>query len=444
MSHRHKRDQRQWKERKDQWQREWLDKHGSKHEWSNHDLARQNWSKQEWQQQKQAWREQRRSSWGLRRRLTLMFAAVALAAVVLTTWLTLGAVFNLQRDLFQADSSVISTESTSENTKDPSWTHDGNSYWNSPEFAAGRRAFGQVTRTAFVAALIAFFLASGAAGFVTRLLTKPLLALTDGVKRYGAGERGLRLEVPRSRDEFQTLTEAFNSLVEGLERQETWRRNMVADIAHDLRTPLSVMRSEIEGMQDGVVKLDEAGLERLHGEVMMLSRLVDDLRTLSLAESGGLPIKVQSVDLNAFLHRLCDAFKTRASDVNVELELTSPALTATFDPDGMMRVLSNLLDNALRYASPGVVEFGAIKETGGIKLWVRDHGIGLPKEALEQVFERFYRADSSRTNRREGSGLGLAIAKAIVEAHGGTIEAANHSQGGAVFTIHLPDPTAKA
>jgi two-component system, OmpR family, sensor histidine kinase BaeS len=397
-------------------------------------------SEQEWEARKEEWRkhwDERRKHWGLRRRLTVMFAAVALAAVLLTTWMTLGAVFNLQRDLFQAESSTAEATSTSERNGPP-WSHDGNSYWNSPEFAAGRRAFGQVTRTAFVASLIAFFLASGAAGFVTRLLTRPLLNLTDGVQRFAAGERGLQLEVPRSRDELRTLTEAFNGLVSGLERQETWRRNMVADIAHDLRTPLSVMRSEIEGMQDGVVKLDNAGLERLHGEVMMLSRLVDDLRTLSLAESGGLPLKIQNVDVVPFLQRLCDSFKTKANDVGVELKLEAKPFTAKFDPEAMMRVLSNLLENALRYASPGIVHLIALQENSGVIFQVRDSGPGLPKEALEQVFERFYRADSSRTNRREGSGLGLAIAKAIVHAHGGTIKAVNASEGGAVFTIHLP------
>jgi two-component system, OmpR family, sensor histidine kinase BaeS len=397
-------------------------------------------SQQEWEARKEEWRKQwdeRRKHWGLRRRLTVMFAAVALAAVLLTTWMTLGAVFNLQRELFQANSSAAETTSTPER-HGPPWVRNGNSYWNSPEFAAGRRAFGQVTRTAFIASLIAFFLASGAAGFVTRLLTRPLQNLTDGVKRFAAGERGLHLEVPRSRDEFQTLTEAFNALVSGLERQETWRRNMVADIAHDLRTPLSVMRSEIEGMQDGVVNLDNAGLERLHGEVMMLSRLVEDLRTLSLAESGGLPLKIQSVEVVPFLQRLCDSFKTKASDAGVEIRLESKPFTAKFDPEAMMRVLSNLLENALRYASPGVVHLTSLQENSGVIFQVRDSGPGLPKEALEQVFERFYRADSSRTSRREGSGLGLAIAKAIVGAHGGTIQAANGSQGGAVFTLHLP------
>jgi two-component system, OmpR family, sensor histidine kinase BaeS len=396
-------------------------------------------NEQEWLQHKEEWKkhwEERRRSWGLRRRLTVMFAAVALAAVVLTTWMTLGAVFNLQRDLFPGNPRT--STSSSPRQDNPPWMRDKDSYWNSPEFAAGRRAFGQVTRTAFIAALIAFFLASGAAGFVTRLLTRPLLALTDGVKRFAAGERGLQLELPRSRDELRTLTEAFNGLVSGLERQETWRRNMVADIAHDLRTPLSVMRSELEGMQDGVVKVDPAGLERLHGEVMLLSRLVDDLRTLSIAESGGLPLKKQTVDVKSFMQRVYDSFHTKAADTGVELRLETKTFSAIFDPESMTRVLSNLLQNALRYASPGVVTLSATLENSNLEFSVRDTGPGLPKEALNQVFERFYRADSSRTNRREGSGLGLAIAKAIVEAHGGTIKAANSPEGGAIFNTSLP------
>jgi signal transduction histidine kinase len=138
------------------------------------------------------------------------------------------------------------------------------------------------------------------------------------------------------------------------------------------------------------------------------------------------------------LQRLCDSFKTRANDVGVELKLEAKPFIAKFDPEAMMRVLSNLLENALRYASPGVVRLVALEENSGVIFQVRDSGPGLPEEALVQVFERFYRADSSRTNRREGSGLGLAIAKAIVNAHGGTIKAVNSSEGGAIFTLHLP------
>ena len=374
----------------------------------------------------------RRKRWGLRRRLTFMFAFVALAAVGLTTWFTLGAVFSAQRELFGPSMMNMGDRA------------NGRFTWDDPQFAAARAAFGRVTRTSFWAGLLAFFLASGVAAFVTRFLTRPLLALTDGARRLAAGERGLRLAVPSSQDEIRTLTEAFNNLVAGLERQERFRRNLVADVAHDLRTPLAVMRSEIEGMQDGVVKLDDAGLNRLHGEVMMLARLVEDLRTLSLAESGGMALQLENILLAPFLSQLVAAFGTRADAVGVTLTLQEVPddLSIRGDPGALTRLLGNLLDNALRYASPGAVEVGVVQDAGGVTqpgvaLWVRDHGPGLPGVDGEEVFERFYRGDVART-RRDSSGLGLAIAKALAEAHGGSLEAANHPDGGAVLTLHLP------
>ncbi len=364
---------------------------------------------------------------GLRRRLTFAFAFVALAAVALTTWLTLGAVFNAQQELFNM------TEFPNNSSNPDRMNH--------PSFLAAKEAFTQVTRTAFLAGFVAFFMASFAAAAVTRLLTRPLKALTEGAKRLEAGERNLKLELPKSRDELRGLTEAFNSLGESLETQEAWRRNTVADIAHDLRTPLAVMRSEIEGMQDGIVKLDEAGLDRLHGEVMLLTRLVSDLRTLSLVESGGVKLHKQDVRLKDWLERLTASFQLRAHELgsSITLDVYSETLKASLDSEQMTRVFSNLLDNALRYASPSEITVSARNAENGVKLSVQDKGAGLPQETLEQVFERFYRGDRSRTSRKEGSGLGLAIAKAIVEAHGGKLEAQNALAGGAVFTIYLPN-----
>jgi two-component system sensor histidine kinase BaeS len=362
-----------------------------------------------------------------------MFAFVALAAVFITTWFILGAVF-----------------STFFGGQDPtfSWRGEGwgsrryNPNWNSPELVAARQAFRRVSDTAFIAATISFVLASLMAAFATRVLTRPLSALTDGARRLEAGERGIRLKVPRSRDELQTLTETFNSLVMGLERQEAWRRGLMADIAHDLRTPLSVLRSEIEAMQDGVSKADSAGLERLHRQVMMLSRLVDDLRTLSLAESGGTTLKKKAVELPQFLNGIIEMFRPRAAEAEMELELkpVDSGLKASFDLEQVTRILNNLLDNAVRHAA-GPLEVSARGEAGGVAIGVRDHGPGIPPGALERVFERFYKADSSRTRKESdpgGSGLGLSIARAIAEAHGGRLEAANHPEGGAVFTLHLP------
>lgn len=387
----------------------------------------------------EAWRRRQqqrwRGRWGLRRRLTFFFAFVALAAVFITTWFTLGAV-----------SSVFFANQPEgalgwwQDSPGRDWS-DANPRLNDAQLRAAREAFGRITGTAFWAGTLAFLLAVMAAAIVTRILTRPLVALTDGAKRLEAGERGIRIKVPRARDELRSLTEAFNNLVAGLERQEAWRRNLVADIAHDLRTPLAVLRSEIEAMQDGVSRLDEAGLERLHGQVLLLTQLVNDLRTLSLAESGGMELKKEQIELAGYLAEVLELFRPRATEAGLELGLVVPSpLRAWLDPGQMKRVLNNLLDNAVRYASPGKVEVSALADQDGLQIEMRDSGPGLNPEALERVFDRFYRGDASRTRAegKGGSGLGLTIARAIVEAHGGTLKAANHPQGGAVFTISLP------
>jgi two-component system sensor histidine kinase BaeS len=169
--------------------------------------------------------------------------------------------------------------------------------------------------------------------------------------------------------------------------------------------------------------------------------LVTDLRTLSLVESGGVKLYKQDTALKEWLERLIESFAMRATalDTAINLELEDEKLFAHFDPEQMARVLGNLLDNALRYASPGKIEISARQIEAQTEIQVCDEGPGLPQEALEQVFERFYRGERSRTHRKDGSGLGLAIAKAIVEAHGGTLKANNHREGGCVFTIVLPN-----
>lgn len=357
---------------------------------------------------------QRRKRWGLRRRLSMAFTFVALVAVGLTTFSILDAVAQHQDQLFIGGS----------------------------DEAASHLAMRQIAQTGFRAAFISFILASITAALITRALTRPLGALTRGALRLAEGERAVRIVVPKSRDELRTVSEAFNMLAAGLERQETWRRNMVADIAHDLRTPLSVMRSELEAMQDGVVPLDHSALARLHGEVLILSELVRDLRELSLVESGGVRLEPERVQLASFLGRFCQSFQRKAADAGVKivLEPVANTLRASFDPEQISRVLGNLLDNALHYAAPGTVRVAALRESGRLKLTVHDSGPGIPEDS-ERLFERFYQGEASRSRTRSGeksSGLGLSIARAIVEAHGGTLSATNHPQGGAVFAITLP------
>ena len=263
------------------------------------------------------WR--RHSHWrrrGLRRKLTLAFAAVALAAVALTVWLTLGAVFSAQSELFELGSSDLPVPDATEDRRGPPWwgPFDGerDGWWDSPDAAVARRAFASVSRTAFLAAFLAFLMAGVAAAIVTRLFTRPLVTLTSAAERLGAGERGIRVPQTGGDDELTRLSRAFNHLVAQLERQEEWRRDMVADVAHDLRTPLSVMRSEIEALQDGVRPVSPESLQMLHGEVMLLARLVADLRTLSLTESAAIELDRAEVPIFGFLRDVADYFEPRA------------------------------------------------------------------------------------------------------------------------------------
>jgi two-component system sensor histidine kinase BaeS len=433
------------------------------------------WAKshpEQWQRWKPVWQRMTQHSrtwgwdtpfkprgWGLRRRMTVFFAVVALAAVGLTTWLTLGAALRAQQQVaevlithpgievpFVAPTDPNKPTFKLEPPSSRSWGWWGNRdmpRWNEPAFAPARSAFADLTRNALLAGLLSFVLATVAASIFTRRITRPLGALSDGARRLAAGERGIQLKVPKARDELQAVTLAFNHLVTGLERQEAWRRGMVADIAHDLRTPLSVLRSEIEAMQDGVSQPDQQGLDRLHAEVLLMARLVDDLRTLSLAEGGNLNLRLERTELQPFLSRTLESFSMRAAQggVNLRLEAVPDGLSATFDREQIMRLLQNLLENAVHHAGPGTVEVSARPDGEFVALTVRDHGPGLQPEDVERVFERFYQTDASRTRARDGSkgsGLGLAIVKAIAEAHGGRIAASNHPDGGAVFTLRLP------
>ncbi|WP_412028642.1 ATP-binding protein [Deinococcus yunweiensis] len=367
----------------------------------------------------------KRRRWGLRSRLGRAFALTALLAVILTTGMTVGTTMRVLEQ-FRPETSVTLTSAE----------------WDVLVQQAGRTIMSGAIR----AALVSTLLSTVVAALVTRQLTRPLLRLADGAGRLQAGERGVTLPVPPRHDELRTLTLAFNDLTVSLARQEAWRRGLVADIAHDLRTPLSVMRSEIEAMQDGIQPADGAALARLHGEVLLLARLVTDLRLLSLAEGGALSLHVQPVEVGAMLHALADTYARRAAYAGMTLSVhTAPDLTVLADADRLRQTLQNLLDNALRYAAPGAALLSAAPAGDRVALTVRDHGPGFAPDSLSRAFERFYRADASRTrdpHGRASSGLGLAIARALIEAQGGTLEARNHPQGGAEFTVTLPTHSA--
>jgi len=288
---------------------------------------------------------------------------------------------------------------------------------------------------AVVAGLSAVLLILG----LSRRILAPVEALTAAVRRMEAGDLSQRVEIT-SRDEIGELARAFNSMADGLARLEELRRNMVTDVAHELRTPLSNIRGYLEALQDGVVAPERHIIDSLHAEAMLLSRLVDDLQELSLAEAGQLRLERQPVALADVVDRAVEAIRLRAEARGVALRVNLPEdLLVDIDPQRIGQVLRNLLENALTHTpSGGEIAVAAHDEGQWVRVSVRDTGSGIAAEDLPYVFERFYRADKSRSRATGGAGLGLAIARQLVEAHGGRIEVESAIGQGTQFTFTLP------
>jgi two-component system, OmpR family, sensor histidine kinase BaeS len=391
-----------------------------------------------WDEQKlkAKWKSSKMRSWrhsGLRRRLTMWFAIVALVAVGFTGFLSIRAIRNAAMDVSRIVTFPDGTRIEIPENPFGFGFFEDNSRQREQQ---ARQAFRNMSGTVFWGGIGAVILASFAAALVTRRLTRPLIALEQAAKAVSSGERGVRVEVPESKDELQTVSIAFNQLSENLEKQEAWRQQVVADIAHDLRNPLGVMRAELEAMQDGIRPRDDASLERLLGEVGLITRMVGDLRTLSTAETGTLRLEKSVVWIQPWLEQILLSLETRALESKITLILAPmPELSAAFDPLQLERVIRNLLENALEHSSATRVVLGAKLESDFVCLSVADNGTGLPHP--DRVFERFYRGDVARERTDvPHHGLGLAIAKAIAEAHGGSLEAFN--QAGAFFVLRIP------
>jgi two-component system sensor histidine kinase BaeS len=268
---------------------------------------------------------------------------------------------------------------------------------------------------------------------------RPLSGLVDAARRIESSDFAARVPEGGARGELRGLVRAFNRMAERLEAEDLTRRRLLADVSHELRTPLAVIQGNLEALVDGVYPPDEAHLRPIIDETRVLERLVDDLRTLSLAESGALPLHREPTDPAVLLEDAAAAHRARAAASGIDLRVEVPAGLAAVDVDPvrMRQVVSNLVDNAVR-AMPdgGVIVLTARSADGGLAIEVTDDGPGILAELLPTVFERFSKSATSR-----GSGLGLAIARAIVMAHGGSIEAESGASGrGTTMRISLPGP----
>ena len=292
---------------------------------------------------------------------------------------------------------------------------------------------------ALVAALVIGFV-------VFRAITHPIDQLSHAAHSLARGDLTARVAttVQPSRlgdDELTELGATFNVMADSLQKAEALRRDMTADIAHELRTPLAVMRGNLEAMLDGVYPPDAEHLQPVLNQVHLLTRLVEDLRTLALAEAGQLPLTKRPIDLGRLIETTLASFQADAATQRVTLTAASidslPAIDA--DPDRVQQTIGILIANALRHTpADGSINIRLRRADTQAIIEVADSGAGIPPGDLPHVFERFYRADKSRSRESGGSGLGLAIAKSIVQAHGGTIDASSELGKGTILRFTLP------
>ncbi|MEP0804391.1 MAG: HAMP domain-containing protein [Chloroflexota bacterium] len=298
----------------------------------------------------------------------------------------------------------------------------------------------RTNRTLFYGALIGAVIALFLGIFLSQTITRPIRELTRATHAISEGDLSQQVTV-RTNDELGELARAFNKMSAELSRSVNARKQMTADIAHELRTPLSLILGHAEAVHDGVLPPTKENFEIIREEAARLEHLVEDLRTLSLADAGELSIQPQPIEPDRLLREVTSLYQYQAQKKNISLELdiTPPLPALEVDPGRMTQVLTNILDNALRHTPEGGRITLSAKQTGDrVELAVQDSGPGLPKAETERIFERFYRADASRRRDDGGSGLGLAIAKSIVQAHGGQVWAESEPGKGLKIVISLP------
>ena len=279
--------------------------------------------------------------------------------------------------------------------------------------------------------------------FVSRLLTAPLARLTRAAQAIAAGDLSQRVDV-RSKDEIGDLGTAFNGMAASLAEAETLRRNLIADVSHELRTPLTIIQGNIQAILEGVYPLEMAQMAGLYDETRLLTRLVDDLHDLALADAGQLRLERTPVDVFDLARTAIGQFGpvAEAAGVKLTLETAEEVPEVLGDADRLAQVLRNLISNAIRHTPAGgqvVIRVGRAGEQ--VKIQVADTGSGIAPEDLPHVFDRFYRGDKSRSRRGGGAGSGLAITRQLVTAHGGQIEVASTPGQGTSFVVVLPAAT---
>ena len=274
-----------------------------------------------------------------------------------------------------------------------------------------------------------------------RRMINPLSEVIAAAQAVSQGDLSARVPVGARNDDLTALSIHFNHMAEELERSDRQRRNMLADIAHELRTPITILRGRLEGILDGVYTADEAHIAPALEETYLLERLVEDLRLLALAEANQLRFELKPVKLNELGETILGLFSAQAGERNVRLNLEAEAdlPDVMVDPQRFQQVIGNLIDNALRYTPEGSsINLAILRKSDFIELTISDEGPGIPDSELEHIFDRFWRGEKSRARSTGGAGLGLSIARQLVEAQGGKISAHNRAGVGFEVQIILP------
>ncbi len=298
----------------------------------------------------------------------------------------------------------------------------------------------RLDRAALTAALISGVTALILASVLGYHLLNPIQSLTEAAEKIKGGELSHRVDI-NGTGELAALGQVFNQMASAVEQTTERRKALTADIAHELRTPLSVQQAHLEALEDGIYGLTIENLRPIREQNRTLVRLVDDLRTLALADSGELTLERTRTDFTQLVERVIDHYNPKATEKGVEIQFSPPekSIMALIDPQRAEQIITNLLSNALRHSPQGEsIDVSLDVQGDQLALTIRDRGEGIPKEEIPFIFERFYKSNKTHYQEDRGTGLGLSISLKLAQAHGGTIQARNHPHRGAVFQLNLP------
>lgn len=287
--------------------------------------------------------------------------------------------------------------------------------------------------------IVTAMLALGLGFLMARPISRPIQSLIAATHRVARGELNVRVKV-EGEGEIRQLLEDFNNMAQSLQKTETMRRNLTADVAHELRTPLAILRGNLESLQAGAIQATPENIVSLHDEVIRINKLVNDMETLALAETGNLVLHVQPTRFQEVLDRLAPVvMEAEARNLQLVVDVDPDLPPVAIDADRILQVMVNLLLNAINHSPPeGKITVQIHRKAENIQVAVSDEGPGIPAEELPFIFERFYRVDKARSRKEGGMGLGLAIARSYVEAHGGRIWVESIPPRGSTFYFTIP------